>query len=206
MAWKRSPVRTRPGPPYFRQLADAPLFGLMSFGVKRLRLLPNCEAVGPSFIAFAFRFRTGVDFFLNSALMESTVACTLFGISCIYTSIVVAARECRSTPCTPFTVPFLWASVAIVRRMNWKVKFGGSSSSASLVQHTLAIVAGVHQVAVSVREDERFWGWIWTLLSPAPEVHPMFHRASRACITVAATAALNPRSNLRLAGSTGVFH
>src|ERR1035441_2326920 len=32
----------------------------------------------------------------------------------MYTSAVVAARECRSTPCTSFTVPFFWASVAIV--------------------------------------------------------------------------------------------
>jgi hypothetical protein len=57
--------------------------------------------------------------------MESTVASTLFGISCIYTSVVVAARECRSTPCTSFTVPFFWASVAIVRRMTWKVVTAG---------------------------------------------------------------------------------
>src|SRR5579863_670984 len=38
------------------------------------------------------------------------------------------------------------------------------------VQHTLAIVAGVHKVTVLVREDERFRRWIRTLPLPAPEI------------------------------------
>src|SRR5271166_6560889 len=34
MAWKRSSVRSRPGPPYFQLLADTPLFSLVAFGSK----------------------------------------------------------------------------------------------------------------------------------------------------------------------------
>jgi hypothetical protein len=39
-----------------------------------------------------------------------------------------------------------------------------------LVQHALAIVAGVHELTVFVRKDERFGRWIRTLLFPAPEI------------------------------------
>lgn len=64
--------------------------------------------------------------------MEFTVARTPSGSSCMYTSVVVAVRECRIMPCTSFTVPFFWASVAMVRRITWNVNFGSSNSSASL--------------------------------------------------------------------------
>src|ERR1700686_3386016 len=47
----------------------------------------------------------------------------------------------------------------------WELQF-----CRELVQHTLAIVAGVHKVTVLVREDERFERWIRTLLLPAPEI------------------------------------
>ncbi len=36
MAWKRSSVRSRPGPPSFQGLADTLLSSLVSFGVKTL--------------------------------------------------------------------------------------------------------------------------------------------------------------------------
>src|ERR1022692_3838815 len=36
MAWKRSSVRSRPGPPCFQLLADTPLFSLVAFGSKTL--------------------------------------------------------------------------------------------------------------------------------------------------------------------------
>src|SRR5271166_1342303 len=66
MAWKRSPVRSRPGPPLNQQLTDTLLYSLVSFGVKTRFFLAGL-----------------LDFFLSSALMESTVACTLSGISCM---------------------------------------------------------------------------------------------------------------------------
>jgi hypothetical protein len=36
MAWKRSSVRSRPGPPTFQLLADTPLFSLVAFGSKTI--------------------------------------------------------------------------------------------------------------------------------------------------------------------------
>src|SRR5271157_2827014 len=66
MAWKRSSVRSRPGPPLNQQLTDTLLYSLVSFGVKTLFFVADL-----------------LDFFLSSALMESTVACTLSGISCM---------------------------------------------------------------------------------------------------------------------------
>src|SRR5271165_3750668 len=36
MAWKRSSVRSRPGPPTFRLVTDTPLFSLVAFGSNTL--------------------------------------------------------------------------------------------------------------------------------------------------------------------------
>ena len=68
MAWKRSSVRSRPGPPYFQLLADTPLFSLVAFGSKTLVPRVTSSKLGRS---------------RSSALMASTVFCTLSGISCM---------------------------------------------------------------------------------------------------------------------------
>ena len=62
----------------------------MSFGVTRAeglsRLLTTAPAEADSFDFF----RLATFDFLNSELMELMVDCTLAGISCMYTSVVVA--------------------------------------------------------------------------------------------------------------------
>src|SRR4029077_15949588 len=68
MAWKRSSVRSRPGPPYFQLLADIPLFSLVAFGSTTLGPRVTSSKLGRS---------------RSSALMASTVFCTLSGISCM---------------------------------------------------------------------------------------------------------------------------
>src|SRR5580658_67551 len=89
MAWKRSSVRSRSGPPINQQLARLLLPGLVSFGVTFLNTFtdtaprlsgfpPTRTTSGSGFAIFRPFF---VDDILNSLLMELTVACTLSGIS-----------------------------------------------------------------------------------------------------------------------------
>ena len=66
-----------------QQVRDTLLSCLVSFGVKTRWISPNSEEVRALIERLVFRRRPDFDSFLNSALMESIVACTLFGISCI---------------------------------------------------------------------------------------------------------------------------
>jgi hypothetical protein len=65
------------------------------------------------------------------------------------TSVVVAARECRSTA---FMVHFFLATVAIVHRITWNISFGSPNSSAKPVRRPLAIPCRVYP---KYEEDER---------------------------------------------------
>ena len=70
-----------------------PLGCLVSFGVKRGEGLRRVLSTSPAGTDFRGLFRLCLPDFLNSELMELMVSWTLSGISCMYTSAVVAARE-----------------------------------------------------------------------------------------------------------------
>jgi len=95
---------------------------------------------------------------LNSVCMEVTVARTLSGISCMYTSVVVPGRECRRIPCTSLTVPIFWANVAMVRRITWKVYTAKGTERLERRASYFASKVGVQVRAVEVKELGYRWG------------------------------------------------
>ena len=69
------------GPTIFSTTYRYRVSGLVSFGVKALDLFPTLDAVIADFLIACLPCGHGSGLFLNSALIELTVACALLGIS-----------------------------------------------------------------------------------------------------------------------------
>src|SRR5580658_11325826 len=73
----------------------------------------------------------------------------------MYTSVVVAARECRKRACTSFTVPCLLSERCNRSSYHLEREFRKFELTSEFMQDALPIVAGVHKPTLCVRKDER---------------------------------------------------
>jgi hypothetical protein len=83
-------------------------------------------------------------FTLSSALIALTVACTLSGISCIYTSVVVAARECSEKSLNVIRRSLLLRQHRYRAPDHLEGQFRQFEALRQFVEHPPA-VAGVHE-------------------------------------------------------------